>query len=199
LKVTLLFLGALVVVVIALVAYNNIAVWEGADKIVLVAPPYLNKQQSQSSEAGITNGIAVPPEPDLTINNATLAGVYFNNNGVRDDVERWIAINVPESAKKRANLMVYAKATQQALLSESEPEAVAAAKDRISVIECFDYLGVPTQERRWREVLAIILNTELRLTAFDTYQDKINGQVFGMASDERQDEACLFDFELMPN
>ena len=39
------------------------------------------------------NGIAVPPEPNPTINNATLVGVDSNNNGVRDDVERKLAAN----------------------------------------------------------------------------------------------------------
>jgi hypothetical protein len=32
----------------------------------------------------------LPPEPDPTINNSTLLGVDVNDNGVRDDVERWI-------------------------------------------------------------------------------------------------------------
>ena len=39
----------------------------------------------------VINGITVPPEPAPTINNATLAGVDVNNNGVRDDVERVVA------------------------------------------------------------------------------------------------------------
>jgi hypothetical protein len=39
----------------------------------------------------VINGITVPPEPAPTINNATLAGVDSNNNGVRDDVERVLA------------------------------------------------------------------------------------------------------------
>ena len=39
----------------------------------------------------VINGISVPPEPSSSINNATLAGVDTNNNGVRDDVERVLA------------------------------------------------------------------------------------------------------------
>ena len=39
----------------------------------------------------VINGINVPPEPSSSINNATLAGVDSNNNGVRDDVERVLA------------------------------------------------------------------------------------------------------------
>ncbi|MDD2566984.1 MAG: hypothetical protein PHS10_03270 [Thiovulaceae bacterium] len=36
------------------------------------------------------NGHRLPPEPDSTINNSTLLGIDTNDNGVRDDVERWI-------------------------------------------------------------------------------------------------------------
>jgi hypothetical protein len=39
----------------------------------------------------VINGITVPPEPAPAINNATLAGVDVNANGVRDDVERKLA------------------------------------------------------------------------------------------------------------
>ena len=38
----------------------------------------------------IINGHRLPPEPDPKINNSTLLGIDSNNNGVRDDVERWI-------------------------------------------------------------------------------------------------------------
>jgi threonine dehydratase len=61
------------------------------------------------------NGIAVPPEPNPTINNATLAGVDSNNNGVRDDVERKIATNAKNSQAATANLII-AKAVQSDIL-----------------------------------------------------------------------------------
>lgn len=38
----------------------------------------------------VIGGHCLPPEPDQKINNATLLGIDSNNNGVRDDVERWI-------------------------------------------------------------------------------------------------------------
>ena len=37
-----------------------------------------------------TKDYKLPPEPDPKINNSTLLGIDSNNNGVRDDVERWI-------------------------------------------------------------------------------------------------------------
>lgn len=36
------------------------------------------------------NGHRLPPEPNKTLNDSTLLGIDSNNNGVRDDVERWI-------------------------------------------------------------------------------------------------------------
>ena len=40
--------------------------------------------------AWIVSGHVLPPEPDKTLNDSTLLGIDTNNNGVRDDVERWI-------------------------------------------------------------------------------------------------------------
>ena len=38
----------------------------------------------------VVNGHVLPPEPDKTVNDSTLLGIDVNDNGVRDDVERWI-------------------------------------------------------------------------------------------------------------
>ncbi|PTB83417.1 hypothetical protein C9926_03030, partial [Sulfurovum lithotrophicum] len=38
----------------------------------------------------VVDGHVLPPEPDPAVNNSTLLGVDVNDNGVRDDVERWI-------------------------------------------------------------------------------------------------------------
>ena len=38
------------------------------------------------------NGYTLPPEPDKATNDATLLGIDSNNNGVRDDVERYVII-----------------------------------------------------------------------------------------------------------
>jgi len=38
----------------------------------------------------VVDGHTLPPEPDPTLNNSTLLGIDSNDNGVRDDVERWI-------------------------------------------------------------------------------------------------------------
>lgn len=42
------------------------------------------------TEVLVMHGHTLPPEPDPAVNNASLLGVDSNDNGVRDDVERWI-------------------------------------------------------------------------------------------------------------
>lgn len=64
------------------------------------------------------NGIAVPPVPNPTANNATLAGVDSNGNGVRDDVERKIASDASSQSQFNSQLLI-AKEFQTILVSTS--------------------------------------------------------------------------------
>jgi hypothetical protein len=145
------------------------------------------------------NGVAVPPEPPPDLNNATLAGFDTNRNGVRDDVERWIVRTTQSSMRKQKNLLVDAAATQRGLLATTTETAVSAANDGILAIECFRYLGIPKEQRGWRESLARTINTEDRIRAHEMYQDRINGQVFGMVTEGEERQACKFDVESLPN
>lgn len=62
------------------------------------------------------NGITVPPEPDPKVNNATLAGVDVNGNGVRDDVERKI-VQILIDPQKISYALIYAKSYERELYS----------------------------------------------------------------------------------
>lgn len=42
----------------------------------------------------------IPAEPDAAVNKATLAGVDSNGDGIRDDVERWIAATWQPGSKE---------------------------------------------------------------------------------------------------
>jgi hypothetical protein len=67
------------------------------------------------------NGHRLPPEPDKAVNDSTLLGIDVNNNGVRDDVERYIYQRFSKDLKypktKIAIGMQWAKATQHIIKS----------------------------------------------------------------------------------
>ena len=80
---------------------------------------YEKKSEKKNGVTLEINGHHLPPEPDPKVNNATLLGVDVNNNGVRDDVERYIYERFkkdPEfSNTKIAIAMQYAWAMQKIL------------------------------------------------------------------------------------
>lgn len=63
----------------------------------------ISSSSSSAIKMEVINGIAVPPEPDPIKNEATIQGVDVNTNGVRDDVEREIAIKSEKGQEKTAN------------------------------------------------------------------------------------------------
>jgi len=49
-----------------------------------------NIPNEKDTNQTVINGHTLPPEPDKALNDSTLLDIDSNNNGVRDDVERWI-------------------------------------------------------------------------------------------------------------
>jgi len=103
---------------------------------------------------------SLPPAPDEAANNATLAGVDTNHNGIRDDVERAIYFAHKDSAKTSAAMLQYAKELQMEFTSvfdSSTLVAVIQEESRGSV--CI--LDV----KRADEVESLEFNTEARKNA----------------------------------
>jgi len=84
------------------------------------APP-----TAPAANTSTINGINVPPEPEATGNAATLAGIDTNTNGVRDDVERSIAQNTPQTF---ADAMKVAKVVQQQVAGATAPTPAEQAE-----------------------------------------------------------------------
>ena len=57
--------------------------------------------------------LALPPMPDTTTNNATVAGVDSNGDGIRDDVEIWISQTWQPGTPKYYAARQLARTTQQ--------------------------------------------------------------------------------------
>lgn len=106
----------------------------------------------------------LPPEPNKAENDATLAGIDANTNGIRDDVERAIYFKYQESAKEAAPAFQYAKALQMEFTNvynsatlvavmQEESRASLCLSDREKKGEIAD-LVFNTQERNnWGEAV----------------------------------------------
>lgn len=122
----------------------------------------------------IINGITVPPEPAPAINNATLAGVDVNANGVRDDVERRLAKYVSMSSWNQA--ISYAKLLETAL-KDSPPTTRQAALGYYKKLQCFGFDGDGKLIRYPgnTSIVGITFNTPARASALSNYAVLVGG------------------------
>ncbi len=122
---------ALFLLYAALVAYRIpiVAQKNNSDKIVA----YIHAQKITMADV---MGESLPPAPDQAANDATLAGIDANKNGIRDDVELAIFKKYPNLPKIRAAELQYAKALQLELTQVTDSNTLVAAiqeEDRASL------------------------------------------------------------------
>lgn len=72
-----------------------------------------------NTPAETINGVAVPPQPEAQANQATLAGVDINANGIRDDIERSVALNFGTDPQQLALASAHARAVQAVVVTAS--------------------------------------------------------------------------------
>lgn len=116
----------------------------------------------------VINGITVPPEPAPAINNATVAGVDVNNNGVRDDVERFVAKNNP-TQQQLASATALAKSYTVIITgtSNTSPQALKVLFEKVICLESTNGKQNPKIAANAREnsILAMQFNTPERARA----------------------------------
>jgi len=95
------------------------------------------------------NNHTLPPEPDPKVNNSTLLGIDSNNNGVRDDVERWIYNKYKDKHPIYIDIAMQA-ARGYRLVLEKQPrtktEAMSIMKDVERAIYCEMYYSMNADE-----------------------------------------------------
>lgn len=140
------------------------------------------------------NGYKLPPEPDEALNNSTLLGIDVNENGVRDDVERYIIIkeaNNPNFPKTwTAITLQFAWAWQKMIetpVVDSRIHLEQASACREYFIEKHTSYMSYQDYRKWRiehsSVLGVdledkIFNTKERIQQRFTFNSACSGNVF---------------------
>ena len=138
------------------------------------------------------NGHRLPPEPNKKLNDATLLGIDSNNNGVRDDVERWIYEKFKDdiySQEKIAIGMQYGWAYQKII----ETPTKESMKYQDDAIDCEEYwLGKKSEHLgldkflQWElsnkimtdKFKSLIYNTKTRAKQYFKYNGTLSGSIF---------------------
>ena len=143
------------------------------------------------------NGHKLPPQPDETINNATLLGIDSNNNGVRDDVERWIFAEYDEPIVQ-AVAMQNARAFQ--IILEDPSNARETKKFTEAQLDCQSYYMyqderklIPRGTNLHKESRPLMLNTRERSRAYYEFNQALSGGVYPARDRSKYKESCDFN------
>lgn len=142
-------LAILVVGFVVLVAWRLKLLYEKDDTDAAVAAIHANRLTREDVFGPL------PVEPDSAANNATLAGVDSNQNGIRDDVERAIYFKYQHSAQEAAPAYQYAQALQMEFTHVYNSETLVAVIQE----EARGYACVYGREK---EIEELVFNTEMR-------------------------------------
>jgi len=145
------------------------------------------------------NGHILPPESDPKINNSTLLGIDSNNNGVRDDVERWIY----KTYKHPIEIGIFMQSARAYNLVIVDPTKAEETRNHISnIVSCIGYWKYYSKENNETYILyqfrdtsseinKIQFNTTKRLMAYERFNEELSGGVY--KSSGMTKERCEFD------
>lgn len=150
----------------------------------------------------VTITVGLPPDPGAA-GNATLAGIDSDGDGVRDDVQRYIGLTYPQSAKERAALTQAALAIQDELMGDSNGvKEVGDASDCMGgtlMTSGADVVGGKNAHDAYLALRVVVLNTPDRAKAF-AQADSQSGVVIRFSTPYAQQASrCSINPALFPN
>ena len=154
---------------------------------------------SDASDDGRGKNIpaGLPADPGVA-GKKTLAGIDSDNDGVRDDIQRCIAIEYQDSEKTRRVLTDKAKADQAFMLNADDKEKVLEANaEQHKAIDCLWYIDPETASTNFRKLKAQVLNTEERIRAWRKADSHLGGMTFSLPLDGKAQ--CNFDPDQLEN
>ena len=163
----------------------------------------LGNTQSNSLHVNVfwkINGYRLPPEPDPKVNNATLLGVDVNNNGVRDDVERYLLNKYKDHHKIVSEIALQSGRAFQMILEDPE-NAKETTKFMDAASYCNYYFessansyGDPILiDDSIMEYKNIQLNIKERIRAYLEYNHKLSGGVYRFVLGPKAKALCDFN------
>ena len=150
----------------------------------------------------IVDGHVLPPEPAPTINNATLLGVDVNDNGVRDDVERWIYEEYKDKHPIHIDIAMQAgKAWQKVLEAPQNAKEIYPIVDAASSCESYFEICITENNNLYIKdeiinkffIEGLIVNTGNRMKAFLIYDALLSGYTYVIPRCKNKKTLCDFN------
>lgn len=150
--------------------------------------------------AGSGAAIFLPPDPGEA-GKTTLEGIDSDRDGVRDDIQRHIALTYPSSERTRAALTQTAMAFGQTIIgSQDQSSALSNLSGLARSQDCLFYVrGVRGGMTALREFQANYLNTDLRSSRWLMVNGLIGGQTFRLPDQDNLKSSCIFDPDVLRN
>ncbi len=153
--------------------------------------------------AWVVNGHTLPPEPDKTLNDSTLLGVDVNDNGVRDDVERWIYEEYKDKHPVHIDIGMQAGRSYKLVLET--PERAKEIYPKVEkAIYCEGYYKYEAEffneenliknnivDRHFRHKR--YFNTKERMDAYEQYDTLLSGDSYTLPDGQEMKAMCDFD------
>jgi len=160
-------------------------------------PPTPGPDPGPTPPVGTDPGESLPPDPGEA-GKATLVGIDLDGDGIRDDIQRYIALTYPDSQKTRAALRQFTLAMNKAILETfNEESALENVETMHRAIECLWHLHSEHSIKMSDLLMAEYLNTFARSKAYLEYDAKLSGHVFGGKDIDEYSSSCSFDLYLM--
>ena len=149
------------------------------------------------------NGHVLPPEPDSIINNSTLLGIDSNNNGVRDDVERWIYQTYKDKHPIHIDIAMQAgRAYKKVLETPERAKEIHNEVDKAAYCEMYYKLNAKyfnehilvhedINDRYFRH--KIYFNTKERMDAYIQYDTLLSGDSYTLPKIIERKALCDFN------
>jgi hypothetical protein len=143
--------------------------------------------QSQDDSGSAPDDSGLPPDPGEA-GKATLEGIDSDNDGIRDDVQRYLATAYSDSPKIKEWFGEVAKADQKMIFLHNDRERLLqVTREKNRYLDCIyiiqDDLNMTMKEIG--EYKAILYNTNDRIDSYSSIQKALSGASFRLGGCEK--------------
>jgi hypothetical protein len=185
---------------------SNVTTPDGNNTNVTTSHPY---SYGYSCEAGeVVNSYTLPHCPDPKTHDSTLLGIDSNNNGVRDDVERWLIVRYKDNHKIVTEIGFQGARAHQFMFANPD-KPFESEKIIDYAIACNAYFRNDASAYSEPIIVnhtiitstaykTIQFNTEARIRAYLAYDKALSGGVYEIIKHSKDRRAaCTFDVDKM--